>query len=87
MAIEFICPGCNHCRIESPEDIEDGLCTFCLQRRDFPSNVVALKRHYVSPTLLLRVPEVEDIVGPFCWFTYGFVFCGLLATAFYLLTR
>lgn len=36
MAIEYICKGCRHCRIDAPEDIEDGLCPHCLQKRDFP---------------------------------------------------
>lgn len=36
MAIEYICKGCRHCRIDNPEDIEDGLCPHCLQKRDFP---------------------------------------------------
>lgn len=36
MAIEWICPGCRNCRVDLPENIEDGLCPDCLQRRDFP---------------------------------------------------
>lgn len=36
MAVEYICKGCRHCRIDLPEDIEDGLCPHCLNRRDFP---------------------------------------------------
>lgn len=36
MAIEYFCKGCGHCRIDNGEDIDDGLCPHCQQRRDFP---------------------------------------------------
>lgn len=52
MAIEYICKGCRHCRIDAPEDIEDGLCPHCLQKRDFPSKEVSVSR---TQTWLLAV--------------------------------
>lgn len=36
MAIEYFCRGCRMCRIDCPEDIDDGLCPHCANRRDFP---------------------------------------------------
>lgn len=64
MAIEYICKGCRHCRIDLPEDIEDGLCPHCLNKRDFPrrekweardgtlhDSLAAAKNHQMSKDL------------------------------------
>ena len=50
MAIEYFCKGCGHCRIDDPENIDDGLCPHCQQRRDFP-----------EPKKVRRVPLWFDI--------------------------
>lgn len=64
MAIEYFCRGCGHCRIDAPEDIDDGLCTHCQQRRDFPE---PKKRFPLGWTFLVIAWAVIGFVFGYKW--------------------
>lgn len=69
MAIEYFCKGCGRCRIDNGEDIEDGLCPHCQQRRDFPppkkpyDRMTKSTEHWLIATVLVLLAETSPATG------------------------